>query len=127
MMTVAVGRRVRLDVRLASGDVLEAGHHGAGDDGGDDFGHHRPYANHRSTPAHFPDLQSRDLTWTPHEAQSLDLRHLSRQLDRVRRTWSDCKGRLDLDIGDTPRPVYPSVCLWSRQLTTAMYFADHEV
>jgi hypothetical protein len=61
-MTVAVGQRVRLDVRLASADVLEAGHHDGGDDGRDDVGDHRPYANRRSMPAHFPDPRSRDLT-----------------------------------------------------------------
>ena len=61
-MMAAVGQHVRLGVRLASVDVLEAGHHGGGDDGGDVVGHHRPYANRRSMPAHFPDLRSRDLT-----------------------------------------------------------------
>ena len=61
-MTAAVGQRVRLGVRLASADVLEAGHHGGGDDGVVVVGHHRPYANRRSMPAHFPALRRRDLT-----------------------------------------------------------------
>jgi hypothetical protein len=64
VMTAAAGQRVRLDVRLASGNVLEAGHHGGGDDGRDDVGHHRPYANRRSIPVHFPCLRSRDRTLT---------------------------------------------------------------
>lgn len=113
VMTAVAGQRVRLNVRLASGDVLEAGHHGEGDDGRDDVGHHRPYANRRSIPVHFPCLRSRDrtLTKSPHEAQSPDLRQLERHLERARRTWSGCKGHVDLGIGDTPPLVYPSVCL----------------
>jgi hypothetical protein len=128
VMTAAAGQRVRLDVRLASGDVLEAGHHAGGDDGRDDYGHHRPYANRRSIPVHFPCLRSRDriLTKSPHEAQSPDLRQLERHLERARRIWSGCKGHRDLGIGDTPPLVYPSVCLWSHELTVVMYFGDHE-
>jgi len=61
-MTAAVGQRVRLDVRLASGDVLEAGHHGGDGDGGDDVGHRRQYANHRSMLSHSLNLRNRDLT-----------------------------------------------------------------
>ena len=64
VMTAAVGQRVRLDVHLAFGNVLEAGHHGGGDDGCDDVGHHRPYANRRSIPVHFPCPRSHDQTLT---------------------------------------------------------------
>ncbi len=128
VMTAAAGQRVRLDVRLASGNVLEAGHHGGGDDAHDDVGDHRPYANRRNIPVHFPYLQSRDriLTKTPHEAQSPDLRQLERHPERARRIWSGCKDHRDLGIGDTPPLVYPSVCLWSHELTAEMYFGDHE-
>ncbi len=63
MMAVA-GQRVRPGVRLASENVLEEGHHGGDDDGRDDDGHHRPYANRRSMPVHFPYPQSRDRTLT---------------------------------------------------------------
>jgi hypothetical protein len=126
VMTAGVGQHVRLDVRLASGNVLEAVHHAGGDDGRDDGGHHRPYANRRSIPVHFPCPRSRDrtLTKTPHEAQSPDLRQLERH--RAQRIWSGCKGHRDLGIGDTPPLVYPSVCLWSHGLTAVMYFGDHE-
>lgn len=128
VMTAAAGQRVRLDVRLASGNVLEVGHRGGGDDGRDDVGHHQPYANRRSIPVHSPCLRNRDriLTKTPHEAQSPDLRQFERHLERARRIWSGCKGHRDLGIGDTPLPVYPSVCLWSHELTVVMYFGDHE-
>jgi hypothetical protein len=100
-MTAAAGQRVRLDARLASGNVLEAGHHGGGDDGRDDVGHHQPYANRRSIPVHFPCLRSRDrtLTKSPHEAQNPDLRQLERHLERAQRIWSGCKGHRDLGIG----------------------------
>jgi len=127
VMTAAAGQRVRLDARLASGDVLEAGHHGGGDDGRDDVGHRRPCAIRRSIPVHFPCLRSRDrtLTRTPHEAQSPDLRQVERHFERAR-IWSGCKGHLGLGIEDTPPLVYPSVCLWSHELTAVMYFGDHE-
>ena len=127
-MTAAAGQHVRLDARLASGNVLEeAVHHGWGDDGRDDVGHHQPYANRRSIHGHFPCLQSRDrtLTKSPHEAQSPDLRQLERRLEHALRIWSGCKGHRDLGIGDTPPLVYPSVCLWSHELTAVMYFGDH--
>ena len=64
VMTAAVGQRVRLDVHPASGNVLAAGHHGDDDDGRDDVDHHRPYANRRSIPVHFPCPQSHDRTLT---------------------------------------------------------------
>jgi hypothetical protein len=126
--TAAAGQRVHLDVRLAFGDVLEAGHRGGGDDGRDDVGHHRLYANRRSIPVHFPCLRSRDriLTMTPHEAQNPELRQLGRHLERARRIWSGCKGHRALGIGDTPLLVYPSVCLRSHELTAVMYFGEDE-
>jgi len=128
VMTAAAGQRVRLDVRLASGDVSEVGHHGGGGDGRDDGGHYRPYANRHSIPVHFPCLRSRDrtLTKSPHEAQSPDLRQLERHLECARRIWSGCKGHQDLRIEDTLPLVYPSVCLWSHELTAVMYFGNHE-
>ena len=129
VMTAAAGQRVRLDARLASGNVLEADHHGEDDDGRDDVGHHQPYANRRSIPVHFPCLQSRDrtLTKSPHEAQSPNLCQVERHLERAQRIWSGCKGHRDLGIGDTPPPVYPSVCLWNHEPTAVMYFGVHEV
>ncbi len=66
-MMAAVGQRVRLGARHASGNVSEEGRRrggGDGDDDGDDDGHHQPYANRRSTPVHFPYLRSRDRTLT---------------------------------------------------------------
>jgi hypothetical protein len=63
MMAAAV-QRVHLGVRLASENVLEGGHHDGYDDGRDDVCHHRPYANRRSMPVHFPYPRSRGRTLT---------------------------------------------------------------
>lgn len=126
VMTAVAGHRVRLDVRLAFGSVLEVVHHGGGDDGREDVGYHQPYANRRNTPVHFPCLRSRDrtLTWTPREAQSpYPLRH---DLERAPKILLGCKDHRDLCIADTPPLVYPSVCLWNHELTAARYFGDHE-
>lgn len=100
VMTVAAGQLVHLDARLASGNVLEVGHHGGGDDGRDDVGHRRLYAIRRSKPVHFPCLRSRDRTLTKslHEARSPDLHQLEHHLERARRIWSGCKGHRDLGI-----------------------------
>ena len=122
----SVDWRVRLGVHLASGDVPGADHHGGGDDEGDDNARHRLYATHRSTRAHFPNLRSHDLTWSPREARSPYLHYLPRQPELVQKTWSGYKGHPDLGIADTRPLVYPNVCLWNHQLTVVKHFSGHD-